>query len=318
MKEYMKTNWRRFVAMFLIITVFGTSSSLECFAIEPVPESYTEETVQKGTVEETSADAVCRANVIESENTKNSTTYDTGEGTWITEIYAQDIRFTDGEGILVDYDPSLVEIESPISSLGNSLEAYGYENKAGNRKQYFPEELSQETPVLMEYEENEIRLVPMELPVEAVAAAEDVVEETEETAPQQNAQIHLETVQDIYTEESLQAVKVVYPSMNEGISYEYTSLDIGVKEEIVLSEIPEQNSFSFLVEIPGMAIKENVLDEGLTIYQEDDIVAMVQAPYMNDASEEVYSEAVTSSLETVDETAGVYRIIMMQGLHPFM
>ena len=55
-----------------------------------------------------------------------------------------------------------------------------------------------------------------------------------------------------------------------------------------------------------MTIRENMLDEGLTIYKDDEIVAMVQAPYMNDASGEAYSEAVTSTLEVVDETAGIY------------
>ena len=303
MKEFLKANWRRFVAAFLIISVFGTSSSLECFAIEASSEQQTEETVQEEMTEEASSDAVCRANVIESENTENSTTYDTGEGTWITEIYAQDIRFMNEEGVLVDYDASLVEIENPISSLGNLLENYEYENKAGDKKQYFPEVLSQETPVLMEHGEKQIRFAPIEMAAEAVSETENGIEAD---VTEQKGQIGLETVQDIYTEESLQAVKVFYPSVKEGMSYQYTSLDIGVREEVIFSAIPEDTSYSFLLEIPGMTIRENMLDEGLTIYKDDEIVAMVQAPYLNDATGEAYSEAVTSTLEVVDETAGIY------------
>lgn len=104
-------------------------------------------------------EVVCKENVIESKNTEDSTTYDAGDGVLVTEYYGQDVRFRNEDGELVDYDPTLKKLESR-----DDLNGYAYENTAGDQKQYFPENLTEETPILLENEDKQIRLVPVEGP----------------------------------------------------------------------------------------------------------------------------------------------------------
>ena len=80
-------------------------------------------------------------------------------GVLVTEYYGQDVRFRNEDGELVDYDQTLKKLESR-----DDLNGYAYENTAGDQKQYFPENLTEETPILLENEDKQIRLVPVEGP----------------------------------------------------------------------------------------------------------------------------------------------------------
>ncbi len=293
-REGLFYNWQRIVAAILIVAVSMTSLSFESLA----RETGSQEELQTEEVQEMKDYEVGKDNVIESESTENSTTYDIGDGLRVTEFYAQDVRFRDEEGELVDYDASLVEVNQETSELGNMLDSYAYENKEGDMKHYFPENLTEETPLLMEKGEKQIRFVPMEATVQF---------QVPETQP-----VHLltEKVEDIYTEEEMEPIKTSYISADENVSFEYTSLENGIKEEIILKSRPENNEFSFLLEIPGMTIRENIVGGGMTIYADGKIAAGIQEPYMNDATGEAYSEDVAYSLETLDEEEGRYRITM--------
>lgn len=297
MRKRLKEKWKQWIASVLIVTMVCGSISLEGLAADEQPETLSDEVTEAFDSEngdhETSY-AIDKADVIESENTENSTTYDAGNGILVTEFYGQNARFYDDTGTLIDYDASLKEIEREQSDLGMALELYAFENTAGDKKQYFPEKLTADSPILMENGECQIRFVPME----------ETVIETED------ASLQMETVEDIYEEEKLQPVKAVYAVENEKLSYQYTSLDNGVKEEIVLEEQPDRNQFSFLLEIPGLTIRENRSDTGLTIYDEDRIVAGVMAPNMNDATGNAYSEDLFYSVEVLDEAAGTYKVTL--------
>lgn len=311
-REGLFYNWQRIVAALLIIVVSMTSLSLENLAADNVLQE--ENSVEKYEKEY----EISRDNVIESENTENSTTYDMGDGLRVTEFYAQDVRFQDEEGKLVDYDSSLVEVNEEISSLGNILDSYAYENKEGDMKHYFPEKLTEETPLLMEKGEQQIRFVPMEAILPDEQVTEQTISEnlTEEASVQfqipdtESVNLLMEKVENIYTEEELEPIKTSYSSVDQNVSFEYTSLENGIKEEIILTSKPEKNEFSFLLEIPGMTIRENIVGGGMTIYADGKIAAGIQEPYMDDATGEAYSEAVTYSLETLDEEAGRYCITL--------
>lgn len=88
--------------------------------------------------------------VVEEENTKDSTTFQMEDGKKQTVFYGQDVRFEDKNGDLQEYDPSLVRVTGSKSEQGEDLKDYQYENKEGDKKHYLPKDLSEETPVLME------------------------------------------------------------------------------------------------------------------------------------------------------------------------
>ena len=157
MKRRLAKSWKRIVATTLIMAMILTSTSLESLAAETDGNSPPVKTEKEETAEK--EEVVCKENVIESKNTEDSTTYDAGDGVLVTEYYGQDVRFRNEDGELVDYDPTLKKLESR-----DDLNGYAYENTAGDQKQYFPENLTEETPILLENEDKQIRLVPVEGP----------------------------------------------------------------------------------------------------------------------------------------------------------
>lgn len=315
----LKTSWKRAIASLLVVAMVFTSTSLDSLAAtfgNDMPDAEKVEDVNGGDFSENNV--IDKDNVIVSENTESSTTYDAGNGILITEFYSQDVRFRDANGELIDYDASLIEVEDEYSELGNVLESYVYENKDGDKKQYFPENLTSETPVLMENDSYQIHLSPVEVREKSemhtnVHAREFRVEtpvseiqmNSVEMAP---AELKMEKTEDIYEEEKIEPIKTSYESIDENVKFQYTSLDNGIKEEIILDEKPEQNMFSFVLEIPSLTMRKNMSGEGFTIYNGDEIVAGVAEPCMNDATGQAYSEDVTCSLKILDEEAGKYGI----------
>lgn len=124
--------------------------------------------------------------------------------------------------------------------------------------------------------------------------------------------VDMETA-DPYGEESLKPMKVVYGDGEHPYSLEYESSDIGVKESIILEGRPENPRFSFKFQLEGLEIRKNPADEGFTFYDKTtgDIVGGIEAPYMNDASGEAYSEAVSCSLEEKEGEADTYLLTVV-------
>lgn len=99
--------------------------------------------------------------VVEEENTKDSTTFQMKDGKKQTVFYGQDVRFEDENGDLQEYDPSLVRVTESKSEQGEDLKDYQYENKEGDKKHYLPKDLSEKTPVLMENGKYQISFAPI-------------------------------------------------------------------------------------------------------------------------------------------------------------
>lgn len=218
MREKTYKSWKRITAAVLIAVIFATSVSLESIAVESKEaEQKTEETVKRDKKNSEKKYSINKKNVIPTENTETSTTYDVGNGVKVTELYGQDVRFKDkkNKNKLTDYDASLIEVDREKSEKGQNLEKYAYENKTGDKKQYFPEEVTEETPVLMEYKDYQIRFRPEETTEEQIT--EDEIQPVE---------VENEKVIDVYEEERTVPLKAVYASEDKKRSYEYTSLDI--------------------------------------------------------------------------------------------
>lgn len=124
--------------------------------------------------------------------------------------------------------------------------------------------------------------------------------------------VDMETA-DPYGEESLKPMKVVYGDGEHPYSLEYESSDIGVKESIILEGRPENPRFSFKFQLEGLEIRKNPAVVVFTFYYNTtgDIVGGIEAPYMNDASGEAYSEAVSCSLEEKEGEADTYLLTVV-------
>ena len=143
---------KRLLALILIITMITTTAEWSQIAIM-TRKIYASEKTENTKIE-------CKE-VIQSENTKTSTTFQLGNGKKETVFYGQDVRFETDNGTLKDYDPTLVKVEDSKSENGNSLKDYAYENETGDKKHYLPKKLTDKTPVLMENGKYEISFAPI-------------------------------------------------------------------------------------------------------------------------------------------------------------
>lgn len=293
-----RKNWKRIVAAVLVAAFMVTSIPYEGCIVKAEEAQETETGNDTGKQnfgegeEGVSADSyeVSEEDARRSENTENSTTFDVGKNKKMTVFYQEAVRYKDEEGKLVDYDPSLTEVTGEKSENDNDLQGYVYENSQGDKKQYFPQELSEETPILMENEDYVISMNP--------------------TENLEKVQVEKEEYTNGYEETNEVPLKAVYDAKDQKTSYEYTSTSSGVKEEIILKERPKDNTFTYDLWLDGMFARKNQLDEGITLYDSktEDIVGNILAPNMNDATGKAYSEALTCEIAKDETEEGLYHV----------
>ncbi len=285
--------------------------------------------------------------VVEEENTKDSTTFQMKDGKKQTVFYGQDVRFEDENGDLQEYDPSLVRVTESKSEQGEDLKDYQYENKEGDKKHYLPKDLSEKTPVLMENGKYQISFAPIygqetkneeekktedpgtDSVEDAVSQAEEAVrsisadgsseketaEDTEDalTSVKELDRQAIENlpVEDAQGEKEEKPVKVSYESQKKECTFSYQSLNMGIKESIVLTKAPEGNVLKFRFQAKGLVPKKNILDGGISFLDEktEDLVATLEAPNMNDHTGKAYSENLSYDIES-DGEEGSYLLTL--------
>ena len=285
--------------------------------------------------------------VVEEESTKDSTTFQMKDGKKQTVFYGQDVRFEDENGDLQEYDPSLVRVTGSKSEQGEDLKGYQYENKEGDKKHYLPKDLSEETPVLMENGKYQISFAPIygqeikneeekktedpgtDSVEDAVSRAEEAVrsisadgsseketaEDTEDalTSVKELDRQAIEDlpVEDAQGEKEEKPVKVSYESQKKECTFSYQSLNMGIKESIVLTKAPEGNVLKFRFQAKGLVPKKNILDGGISFLDEktEDLVATLEAPNMNDHTGKAYSENLSYDIES-DGEEGSYLLTL--------
>lgn len=305
-KLRMKKKRKQLLAGFMAFVMAFTAIPLEGITIEDIFAKEGEETVSADEV------PVSEEDVIESENTENSTTFDIGDRKKKVIYYGGDVRYEDEDGSLVDYDPSLVEVAEGTSENGEDLSGYVYENASGDKKQYLPQELGSDTPVRMEYEGHSISFTPLvgnEKKEESVSL-DDATEEANDFASIEavkDPSIREETVTDAYEQEQEKPLTAVYDA-GTSMDIEYQSMEDGVKESIVLKEQPATGVFQYEIKTGGLAVRKNSTDEGLTFYdpETERILASMAAPNMNDASGKAYSEELECTLEAKEGEKDTY------------
>ena len=303
MKKYNKLMKQRIIALLMSLVMAVTLLPVTAFAT--ATDTSAESTVQEESVSEENVSEepsledtlilesdLSEENAVLEESTENSTVFDLGDGKKTVVYYSQDVRFEE-DGELVDYDPSLVKIEETESESGESLEAYKYENKVGDSRHYIPEKLNEDSQILMEKGDYAIKMLPLDSEIQE----KEVILKKEETLTP------YETIEEKKT-------IAVYEAKDETYSYEYTSLNQGIKESIILNEKPASNIFTFSLELTGMYAELNEEENTILLKeeQEEEILAVIDRPFMNDATGEAYSEDLIYSLE--EQADGTYLVTL--------
>lgn len=272
--------------------------------------------------------------------TTNSTTYLLSNGSRKLEIYGEDIRYKEN-GKYVDYDPSLKKIsKSETKELaGQKVIAdkdaegnYAYVNTAGDAKNYFPENLDEDSAVVMVKKSHAISFVP-------VRKEETVQESSEKNRDEEQVQESLKNIEDAQIDnktdkitdedkqnstekinKSVTPLKIEKKSVREDnltysdgktISYQYTSLKNGVKEEIILEEKPETNIFEFKLNLPGMKMEtfEDSKEIRIVDKKTKKLVACINEPNIQDVDGRLKYDEVHYEIEEGKDGENILKVV---------
>lgn len=282
MKQGKKKHLWRSISITLILSLVFTSIPAMAFAAESENGVETEQT--QGASKE--LDDVTKDDVIEEESSEYVTAFDLGGGQKAKVISGYPVRYEDENGQMKEVDPSLSPVtDTNTTEQGVSLTGYAYENEAGEFKQYLPDAMSENSPVRMEYGDYAITMTPTGY-LNGLLNRDKKVQCDEEE------------FMDLYGEVKKKKAKAIYESIDDSAFLEYTSLHDGLKESIILNEKPKKNEFSYKLTLTGLAAE--VKEDGSIVFCDKisgEIVASMEAPFMNDASGEAYSEDITCKLK---------------------
>lgn len=275
-----KSTYIKIISYMLTICIILTSIPMPVFA-EEISEfkSIIEEGVEEITEE-----------IIE--KTESKTVYQLKNGLKKEVIHDSNIRYYD-DGKLIDNDPTLVKIKIDETNNKMDLSNYAYENNSGENKHYFPNKISKNTPILLENNKYQISMYPI------VGESKEIKLEKEKTI-------------NIYDEEVNIPIKASYELNELEAKIEYISYDNGVKENIILNKIPESNKFEFEIYAKDLKAKKCELEESIVFYDKDTdkVIASIDVPFMNDASEKAYSEDITYDIKPKVDSKDVYILTM--------
>lgn len=247
---------------------------------------------------------------------ENSTVYDIGDGRKRAEYYSRLVRYKDEKGKLLDYDTSLTEVDEKESEQGESLSGYTYQTRQSDRIVYLPEKISEDRPVLGEYEKYQVKIAPLSTDKRTAAGKGKTVRNK---------------VEDLYQRKSKKITSIIYDGVQPNIGFEYEATEQGIKENIILRTKNTANNYKFEVVLKNCCIvsqqalmKENVktaskirtgAGESLYLYdkEKEALVGSIPAAFMVD-SQGVYSEQCTyevkrtATKKTHSETEYTYQL----------
>ncbi|MDR1700583.1 MAG: DNRLRE domain-containing protein, partial [Lachnoclostridium sp.] len=271
-------------------------------------------------------------NEIQKKRTLDSTFYEESDGAKTVLYHGGKVRFIDSETKkIVDYDPTLVEAEDQETVQKTNLDGYRFKSKASDKINYFPEVLEADTPLLSEYLNYQIGLVPSEPGLPAVSdgivsdttISDVTVSGSAITTNQEKSEAVFvseakeEVISDLYGNEKEAITGVSYDS-KQGIRYSYQSYAEGLHSSILLEEIPENNTFSYDFQLKNSyakiweadSIKEKDKDKPQELMQGKEIeiynetgnrIGQMPAVFYHDASEKVIDKNGTYYLEQISE-----------------
>ena len=244
-------------------------------------------------------DKISYISEIPKERTAGTTTFDIGNDRMLSVFHGESVRYEDENGKLKDYDSSLIKVDmQKETNQGRSLADYSYENKQGDKKQYFPEKISEETPILMEYEDYRISFTPTN------DTAKNFLENEKSVAILKGDRTN------IYTDTENVNLNAVYSSGNGETTFSYKSQPNGIKETITLNEVPKTNIFAYEIALRGLTAKIGKLGT-IGFYDKKKLVGGISKAFMNDASKDAYSTDIEYELEKVKDKDDTYILKMI-------
>lgn len=301
----MKKVVKRFMVFVLVITLATCNTGTGFSLVKAEEKLETKEKTELGS--NVNNEGYCKPEVVEeivSDRTTDSTTFLLSNGMKQTTYYSDNIYFENEKGQLSEYDNEFVKLDKSdkkqvtdsVEVKGTEKEKYSYVNKEGDSKQFLPSRLSEKTPIVMAKENCIVSFSPAD--VEDEDSEENIL-----SSETEKVKLDSKSVTSVY-DGSREEKKVIagYEGENKATELSYESLEHGLKETIILKNKPKSNVVSFNMTLQGCYAKVDETGGGITLYSEDDdIVGGMEAPFMDDATENNYSEEIHYELTEINE-----------------
>ena len=197
---------------------------------------------------------------------EESRTYVTGENEYITIFGGDTGTYVDEDGNVRLVDNTLEATKFTMFS-GSTIN--GYRNKQNSYTVVFPEEMTAEEGLAVQLGDYYVEVIPME---------------------------------GDYSNSVVKENAIIYNNVYDNINIQYTAITNSIKEDIILLKKSEQTSFQYEIKAPGMVVE--LVNNQLCLYPEgktlEDVVYILDAPYMIDAADEV-SQAIRLVLSRQNE-----------------
>ena len=296
---------KRFMVFVLVITLATCNTGTGFLLVKAEEKLETKEKTELGS--NVNNEGYCKPEVVEeivSDRTTDSTTFLLSNGMKQTTYYSDNIYFENEKGQLSEYDNEFVKLDKSdkkqvtdsVEVKGTEKEKYSYVNKEGDSKQFLPSRLSEKTPIVMAKENCIVSFSPAD--VEDEDSEENIL-----SSETEKVKLDSKSVTSVY-DGSREEKKVIagYEGENKATELSYESLEHGLKENIFLKNKPKSNVVSFNMTLQGCYAKVDETGGGITLYSEDDdIVGGMEAPFMDDATENNYSEEIHYELTEINE-----------------
>ena len=289
-----KKVFRRTLSLILVITMSVTGLGLDMMA-ESVYATQKTETVEKSKKKELTV-----VKELTDERTENSNTYLMSDGSKQLEIFSEDIRYKKN-GKLLKYDSSLIENKNDIIVKKKSFakaDEYAYVNTAGDCKQYIPEELDDDTPVVLTKGGNVISFTPVYDTADEKIDAKVAEIQNEKITDNENTKTEQRNAPDV---KLTKTDRVKYKK--ENIVYEFISENNGIKENVIFERKPKKYDVSYEFKMPNLYLEYSKDTNQIYVISNTNnkIVAYISSPFLNDNTGINFNYDITTSVEQRDE-----------------
>jgi hypothetical protein len=136
--------------------------------------------------------------------------------------------------------------------------------------------------------------------------SEESCETTADNSALLNISSEVSTVTDLYGNESEAMTSALYTDEENKLTYEYTPLTDGLKENIILNQRPDNNSWAFSLSA-SYGLTPEIQENGSIAFVSEDgnVQGYICAPYMTDADDN-YSEELYYDIEKISENENTY------------
>ena len=278
----------RIISLLTVTALIATGTVPQAFAEAGKESSTTKVITDYSSTEQNTEEQVYITGEVEDLRTKYSKTYEQSDGNMAAVVSAAPIHFYDEEKeTWEEYDNRLAYNEE--------TENYESDENGSDMQVSLPKKIDEENGIEVEAEGYKVSITPMDMK----SSYSKKTNEKKNVKSSSEKSLKEYSLED-YVSDSVLDGKVEY-TQDESSKIEYIFSGSGLKENIVLSEVPEnEQTYSFKIKADGLTAKLKK-DNSIKLLDKDKkAVFVIPAPYMYD-SDFAFSDEVETTLKKEGE-----------------